>query len=402
MMIKLARLLIIYLTFIPSLHASDKDLSVVGFGLYTEALGRLSITTVDMLKDDLKINYIPTDHVFCPDFISPNVLNIMVDHDKSYAPISLIYQLSEEILQDCNSEIKILYTMFDASAIAPNSGDNCKCDILVLPDQALVDIYRKGGYQIPIFVLPCPISLDEFLSCPLKQRELGQPFVFGSSGAFVPRKNHIAVLEAFFQEFGNNPMVKLKLHGRWGSEDQALRARVEQLGMTNVEIINKTITQQAYIDFMSSLDCYVFLSKGEGYSITPREALACGIPCILTNNTAHTTLCDSGFVKSVPSEIAEPCSYCSECGNFYGCTIFDARKAMHDVYHNYKKHLKIAENARKWVCKYDHSNLKQYYLSLVKPKKVILGNENKIGIDYLMTDSPELFNKYKDLGFDVE
>jgi hypothetical protein len=37
----------------------------------------------------------------------------------------------------------------------------------------------------------------------------------------------------------------------------------------------------------------------------------------------------------------------------------------------------------------------QKYRNLVKPRSVILGNRNEITDDYLMTDSPALFNKYK-------
>ena len=60
-----------------------------------------------------------------------------------------------------------------------------------------------------------------------------------------------------------------------------------------------------YIEFISTFDCYVNLSKGEGFSIPPRESLALGIPCIISDNTAHKTICDSGLVLPVTSKILQ-------------------------------------------------------------------------------------------------
>ncbi len=384
---KIIYLIAILTLYFKSLVIAQHDLTVIGLGIYTEALGRLSITTIDMLKDDVKLNYIPSLNAVFPDFVAPEIWNIMIHPDKSYGNVSLIYQPDENILKTCNSKIKILYTMIDSPAVNPGdfNGLNEYFDLMVVPDEWLVDVYRKGGVKIPIFVLPCPIYLGEFFSQPPKYHDKHN-FVFGSSGCFVPRKNHITVLEAFIQEFGNNPYVKLKLHGRWGSEDSTLRERINQIGINNVEIINQTITQQDFIKFMTSLDCYVFLSKGEGYSITPRESLACGIPCILSNNTAHKNLCDSGFVTAVPSEILE-------CG-FYNCLVDDARNAMRNVYDNYQESLKIAARAKDWVKKYDQHQLKHLYLSLIKPKKIVLGKINKIEEEQLITNSEELYQKY--------
>ena len=320
------------------IFAYQHDLSIMGFAIYTEALGRLSITSIDSLKDELKLNFIPVDNIIDPVFIPPKVLKIIYNKNKKYGAVSLMYQYSEKNLKECNSKIKILYTMFDSSAIPPGLGlwYNDHFDAIVVPDEWLVDTYRNAGVTIPIFVLPCPISLKEFLHKPLHKRDLNQPFIFGTSGSFVPRKNHITLLEAFIQEFGQTPDVKLRLHGRWGLEDQALHERIKETGVTNVEIINKTITQDEYISFLTSLDCYAFLSKGEGFSITPREALACGIPCILTNNTAHKTLCNSGLVRSVPSPLLEPSYHCNDCGYFFNCTISEVRQALRDVYTHYE------------------------------------------------------------------
>ena len=75
----------------------------------------------------------------------------------------------------------------------------------------------------------------------------------------------------------------------------------------------------------------------------------------------------------------------------------DVRKALRDVYENYQKHLTKAALGRVWVKQYCVESLKPKYLNLVRPKLVILGPDNKITDQHLMTNSKTLFNKYQQL-----
>jgi hypothetical protein len=69
---------------------------------------------------------------------------------------------------------------------------------------------------------------------------------------------------------------------------------------------------------------------------------------------------------------------------------------MKYLYDNYQDFTQThSQAARDWVKQYDYSVLKPYYISMVKPKEVVLGSENKIEIDKITTNSPELFARYK-------
>jgi hypothetical protein len=95
---------------------------------------------------------------------------------------------------------------------------------------------------------------------------------------------------------------------------------------SNISVELKELERKGYEDFLASLDCYVTTSKGEGFSIIPREVLALGIPCIITNNTAQSTICSSGFVRSIKSEIPEE-ERTTGCGYFFNAEIDDVREA---------------------------------------------------------------------------
>ena len=133
--------------------------------------------------------------------------------------------------------------------------------------------------------------------------------------------------EAFLAEFGTDPSVQLRIHSRSGLKNdfdlQTLKNKInrrkeiiklEKLSFgknqltRNVEILLSSLPGSEYKSFLQSLDCYVLLSRGEGFSLTPREALALGKPCIITNNTAHQTIAKTGFVYVVQSRLPEPAS----------------------------------------------------------------------------------------------
>lgn len=84
-------------------------------------------------------------------------------------------------------------------------------------------------------------------------------------------------------------------------------------------------------------------------------------------------------------------------GSNFNCSIDDAAAALKDVCDHYEQYLERAEAARQWVADSDASSLMPLYRSLVKPKKVLMGLDNQITNDYLITDSPQLFQKYTDI-----
>ncbi len=391
---------------------SDKsyDLTVVGFIRQGDGIGKVAFNLINMLKKDIKINFV-FNHDASNQYIDvpKSIKKIIKNPDKTPAKISIStgflwnsWNKGYKYVPD--SKIKLAYSMIESDALPPQSVTilNSKFDAVIVPDEFQKVVYSNSGVKIPIFVLPMPLLLDDFLAKPVKIAP-NVPFTFGTSAVFEPRKNHALLLDAFAAEFGNNPHVKLRLHGRFGFPEiiESIRNNIKLYNLTNVEVLDHALPYNSYVDFMSSLDCYVFLSKGEGFSMTPRESMALGIPCILSNNTAHITMCKTGLVKSVEPTITRTAYYATykqNAGMEYDCSIKDVRAALRDVYSNYKHYLSLAAKSKNWVQRYQSYNLKQKYLAFIKPKKIILGKENKILNDNsLSTNSSSLFRKYNSL-----
>ena len=388
---------------------SQYELTVAGPILFADGLGRLAIGLIDTFKYDLKINFVSSRPFISLKDLPDDVKSLITPKAKIAGNVGILFEQlwtpgnhNYKAMPDCF--IKLAYSMLESTAIPQEWVHilNKNFDTVIVPDSFYQDVYKNSGVTIPVFVLPHGIYIEELLQQPIK-KQAGKPFVFGMSAAFWERKNYELLIKAFAQEFGNTDKVLLKLHGRPGGDKntkQNILHMLKQHALPNIIFIDKLFNHQEYIQFMTSLDCYVLLSKGEGYSVTPREALALGIPCILSNNSAHKTLCKTGFAIPVDCSLQEPAYHVffkRYLGNQFNCKLQDARKALRAVYENYNYYLQKAKPGRTWVTRYLYKNLKPHYLQFIKPQKVLFGPENKVTNTYIMTNSRKLYAKYKQL-----
>lgn len=385
-------------------------LSVYGPVVMRDGIGRQAVELIQTIKDEVSVNFIstqPINYTDVPKSIIPLIkakaeskrkAKVVILEDVVWLPDNPAYK--KLVRSTTRDQIRIAYSMIESTAI-PDEWVlifNSHFDAVAVPDRFLIDVYKNSGVKIPVFEVPLGLYLDEYLDVPLRKVEQ-RPFVFGCLGACIERKNHLRLVRAFAKAFGNREDVCLKMNCRNGDSKlmRAVKEEIDRLGLKNIQFTNITLDHVDYFKLFNSLDCLVSLSQGEGFSIQPREAMALGIPAIVTNNTAQTTICESGFVRAVDSLIPEKASYFwgMSYGERFDCTLEDAAEALLDVYHHYDTYLEKAKGAREWVKQYQYKNLKKKYLNLVKPAKVILGDRDEITEDYLMTTSEELYKKYK-------
>lgn len=272
-------------------------------------------------------------------------------------------------------------------------------DACIISDPFLEQVYRDSGLIIPTFQCPAPIDLKWYLERQQPKRPR-QPFVFGVLTPFELRKNHDLLFRAFIEEFGNDPNVILKISGNYNDSQifENLNFKIKDIGINNVYLFHQSLNMQEKETFLTSLDCFVFLSRAEGFSIVPREAMALGIPCIISDHTALSTIVNTGHVKGIKPTIIEQDldrkRHPEYAGKWFNCHINDVRKALRDVYNNYSDYIQRAQEGRVWCEQFQTDRWKKNYLSLLRPKEIILGRQNTINGESLMTDSIKLYEKY--------
>lgn len=389
------------------------DLTIVGFLESEGGIGKVAVTIIETLGDNVSINLIPTDLQGPLNHAVPeSSLNAFNNPDKTPGKVALLTDLiwagrrhpHELVPKECL--IKLAYSMFETTRIPSKWVKilNKEFDAVVVPDQNLVELYENCGVKIPIFVLPIPMILDTYYEHSVHPETASTPFIFGDASA---NKNPAVLIEAFAKAFKNSPDVHLVMRaGRIFSETRdTFNHLTTKYGLTTVSIEEGHIYLNEYIDRLASFDCYVNLSRGEGFSFIPREALALGIPVITTNNTASKTICDSGFIRAVQTNKKGNPSphyrglFKDECGFQFDCEVDDAAAALRDVYDNYGKYSQLARMGREWVEQYNctNSELQNHYLTLIKPKQVKLGEVNRITNGTLITNSSKLYKKYQQI-----
>lgn len=399
------------------------DLTCIGPCMQSDGVGQIIIRTIEMLKDELEINVIKThDHglengldekvkeILSKDFNQPGNVSLLIGHlatdgEKAYQKVP-------------PSKIKLAHVLFDGTRLPSDWSPilNSSFDAVLVTDPFYVKVFEDAGVEIPIFVLPLPYSFHRFFQAEKRQKKRGEPFVFASAGFDIPKKNLSLIIKAFKSAFADSNKVLLKINSRWCTQYDPFASLpkviswdtpkkcvcqqiVEMIGGSNVLFTRGALPERDYLDFMRSCDCYINISTIEGYSLAPREALAMKIPCIVSNNSAQKTICQSGLVRAVPSEILEPADNFKvwngeDLGFFFNCTEEDVSAALIDVYLDYEYYTELAEDGPAWVAQYDLKNLKHLYMNLIKPQKIILGDANKIMDECLMTNSPLLYRKY--------
>lgn len=386
-------------------------LTVIGFADMSDGLGRQSVEILDTMKDEVSVSYRATRASKYLD-IPFAIQKIMKQKRSQFGKViiyeDIIHTLSHTFFRkrfDLNKQdqIRLAYSMFESSEIPQRWVHNLNLyfDAVIVPDSYHVASYKNSGVKLPIFVLPLGLNLKKLLEEPIKKKA-HSPFVFANFSTCISRKNHKTLIKVFHEAFGNSPHVLLWINSKYSHEGlfNTLRKEIQDLGATNILLTDRCYDVSEYTQNFHKIDCYVSLSQAEGFSIQPREAMALGIPCIVSDNTAQSTICKSGLVKSIPSSIKEPAYYehfQDIFGFRYDVDFEESVRALREVYDRYDDYLSQAASLREWASYYDYEKLRPLYKSLIKPQKVVLGKENIIREDVLITTSEALYKKYQAL-----
>ena len=146
-------------------------------------------------------------------------------------------------------------------------------DALFVPCKQNVECFRDSGVTIPIEIIHW--GIDPLKTYPLERPE--RPiFTFGHMGALSQRKGTDLLVEAFIEAFPTEQDVQLinkTSYNTYPFNVKDKRIKVLMTPYTNEELINQ---------FWKEIDCFVFPTRGEGWGLTPMEAMATGVPAIVT------------------------------------------------------------------------------------------------------------------------
>jgi glycosyltransferase involved in cell wall biosynthesis len=204
--------------------------------------------------------------------------------------IGLLYHSPYSIMR-METRFRILYTMFESSKIPEDWIEILKlADMVLVPSKWCQKVFQESGITTKVIPLGYNDKVFRYIPRPVRK-----PFTFLHYDAFNARKGHFEVFNAFNKAFEGNPDVKMIFK----TTREQISVPLSPSQYPNIEVIYGDVPQQELYNIMERADGFVFPSRGEGFGLTPLEAMATGLPTIIPNAHGMSEYFDDRYMREV-------------------------------------------------------------------------------------------------------
>lgn len=182
-------------------------------------------------------------------------------------------------------------------------------DQVVVPSRPIARLLRGQGVRGPIAIIPTGIRVKDYArkAANAELRKLGidpkRPFVL-SVGRLAKEKNIWRLLEVFAQVHQAMPEVQLVLVGP-GPELAAVQAWIRERGLSGSIVLTGRVETDQLQPLYGRADVFFFPSLTDTQAIVVVEAMAAGVPAVVSDQNGPATIVKhtkTGFVCSDETE----------------------------------------------------------------------------------------------------
>jgi glycosyltransferase involved in cell wall biosynthesis/SAM-dependent methyltransferase len=177
-------------------------------------------------------------------------------------------------------------------------------------------VLHDSGCQVPVFI--CPVGVDHIITdgvAPITdvRPAAGQRFRFLHVSSMFERKGPDVLIEAFVEAFSSADNVELYIktfpnpHNR--VHEMIANLSAERQDMPSIVVDENPMDDQGIIALYRSAHTLVLPTRGEGFNLPAAEALAMGLPVIVTGFGAHVDFCTLGTAELLPFLFAKSGSH---------------------------------------------------------------------------------------------
>ena len=282
-------------------HDVDPQVCVIGRTSFNTGIGAFAHAAAELFSRHAPTAFIPTDR--SPGDVGPVMLPsgrvLPVCTDPTDIGIFFFADVLDNGAADVNLSrmpghgIHIAHFCFDSDELPLEwvYRLNEHFELAYVPTESQRDLAVGSGVRIPVGVLPIALPLEQLLGAPPRTPQ--GTVRFGAVTAFHERKELGTLVAAFQAAFAGRDDVELVVHSNlaFGDEYRRVAAMLSSAGaLPRVELRHDELTAEARDALIASFDVFVNCSRGEGYSIGAREALAAGAALVLSDIGVHREL----------------------------------------------------------------------------------------------------------------
>lgn len=298
----------------------DAEICVIGRCGFQSGIGSIGYATAELLSRNFPVCFLPTEpHLRSEETVTlPNGRQLPVCKDLGRVKASFFCDVLWNGVHDFNyalvppASLRYAWLVYDSDRLPPRWSLllNKNFDLVLATSPHLVETARSNDVETPVACVPIPLDLDPLLAESLPPRDRGR-VRFGCVAAFHPRKGIETLVEAFLSLYAGRTDVELVLHSNLaiGPTFERVQGLIARAGAANVLVSHGALPEAEKNALIRSFDVFVNCSRGEGYSIGPREALAYGKSLVLSDVGGHQDLAGLPGVFLVPTDTVLPARY---------------------------------------------------------------------------------------------
>jgi hypothetical protein len=275
--------------------------------------------------------------------------------------INIVGGIAPQLTIDPEASYNIAQSMFETTEIPERWVDLYnQFDEIWVPSSFCKRAFNRKDLSCSVHTIP--YGVDEKLYCS-SEKKANSIFTFLSVGQWIDRKGWDLLIQAYTSEFMGESNIRLciKTHNDQKTNEEMIREYLStdvknSTYMPRIMVKNQKVDEKCMPLFYQEADCFVLPSRGEAFNLPALEAMAAGIPSIVSNfggqvdfiNESNGWLIEIKQLKHLSERL---CKINSAFSNLWFAEpdIKDIKKQMRYVFENKEELIEKGKKAREDV-----------------------------------------------------
>lgn len=261
-----------------------------------------------------------------PHLADPRLADLAARDPEGSAPEVVISQHYPVLVPDRRGDLLLALFFWEESVVPLPTVRvlNASFDGVLAPSAFVAKALIDSGVTVPVATVGFAPSLSAFVTQGHAARALPRApgtFTFLHVSSCFPRKGVDLLLAAYAAAFRATDPVRLVVKGFPNPHndvaDQVARLRLRDPAAPAIEVIDADLDGPALLDLYASAHAMVLPTRGEGLNIPAAEAMAAGLPLIVTGHGGHMDFCDPATARLLPFRFAPSGSHLGSAGSVW-------------------------------------------------------------------------------------